>query len=54
MCLEKKYKFVDIWDDITTNDIIKEEFKQDRLDHHLKESELLFDLLYEKILKLEN
>ena len=52
MCENKGYKFVDIWDDITTNDIINNEFKLDQVDHHLKESVELFNLLYKKILKL--
>ena len=52
MCDYKGYKFVDIWDDITTNDVINSEFKLDKVDHHLKESEELFNILYKKILKL--
>jgi hypothetical protein len=52
MCDYKDYKFVDIWDDITTNDVINSEFKLDKVDHHLKESEELFNILYKKILKL--
>ena len=52
MCKEKDYNFVDIWDDITTDDIINKEFKPNTTDHHLKESEHLFDFLYKKIINL--
>jgi hypothetical protein len=51
MCFEKGYKFVDIWDDITTNDTIKSQFKLDKLDHHIRESDEIFDFLYKRILR---
>jgi len=50
-CESNGFNFVDLWDDITINDKIKNEFKPDRVDHHLKPSEKLFDYLFNKINK---
>ena len=49
MCKNKNYKYVDIWDKITINDIIKKEYKRTELDCHLIESVDYKNYIKEKI-----
>ena len=49
LCSERNYKFVDLYEDITENDIVLPEFKNFGLDHHLRKNIRLFDILHNKI-----
>ena len=49
MCKINNFKFINIWDDITENDIIKDKFRKEGENHHLNISLELLEILYNKI-----
>jgi hypothetical protein len=52
MCENNNFKFVNIWDDITNDDLIKNEFRREGDNHHLNINIELLELLYNKIRNL--
>ena len=49
MCKINNFKFINIWDNITENDIIKDKFRKEGENHHLNISLELLEILYNKI-----
>lgn len=52
MCKNNNFKFINIWDDITDNNIIKEKFKREGENHHLNINLELLEILYNRLTKL--
>jgi len=47
---QNNYKFVNLWDDISENNIVKPQYNSNKNDHHLVPSEDMFHFLMKKIL----
>jgi hypothetical protein len=52
MCSKNNFKFVNLWDDITENDIVKNKFRRNGENHHLDINKELLEILYNKLINL--
>jgi len=54
LCIINNIKYIDLWDELTENDKVKDKYMKNKCDHHLMPSKELTNILYDKVKQILN